>query len=167
MAVEEDRAAQGEDDLLPLVADVDVGSAGDELLDLALAPGDGRQFELVGVRMLLDAEDLGDEDLVAIPDGAALFGLDAHAVGDRQAEDARGRDFEAGERQALDELRGRQVMSMYSRSQARGIFMGVFGSPSLRRKRQPGCRAWGIFITEVIHVVLRRLRPSMRLCLQM
>ena len=77
-------------------------------LSFALAPGDGRQFQLVGVGMLLDAEDLGDDDLVAIPDGAASSALTAHAVGDRQAEDCAWSDFQAGEGQPLDELRGRQ-----------------------------------------------------------
>ena len=38
-----------------------------------------------------------------------VLGLDAHAFGDRQAEDAHAGDLQAGERQALDELGGRQV----------------------------------------------------------
>ena len=67
------------------VADADVGSAGDELLGAAVAILDGGQLELVGVGMLLDLDDLGDDNLVAIPDGPFLLGLDAQAVGAGQA----------------------------------------------------------------------------------
>src|SRR5260370_42685517 len=99
MPIEEDRAAQREDDLLPLVADVDVGSAGDELLDLALAPGDGRQFQPIRVGMLLDTENLCDADLVAVPHGRAIFRLHPHPLRRRQTAESHPRDFKTLQRE--------------------------------------------------------------------
>jgi hypothetical protein len=108
MPIDQHRAAEGEHDLLPLVADVDIGRPGDELLDLALAPGDSRQPQPIRVRMFFDTQHLGDEDLVAVPNRPALLRLDAHVVRCRQAENAHAADFQTGQRHALDELGRRQ-----------------------------------------------------------
>src|SRR5262249_28205893 len=124
VAVEEHRAAQGDDDFLAAVADLDVGRTGNELFRLALAEGDGRQRQAIGVGVLLDLDHFADEDLVAVPDGPALLGLDAQAHGHREAQYAHTGDFQTGERQALDQLRLRQRQLHIFTQPTQGNFHG-------------------------------------------
>ena len=109
MAVEEHRAGTGRaTTFCPLSPTLMFGAPVTSVLGSAVAVVDGRQLELVGVGMLARRRsDLGDDDLVAVPDRAGVLGLDADALGDRQAEDAHAGDFQAGQRQPLDELRRR------------------------------------------------------------
>ena len=102
MAVEENGAGQGENDLLSLVARLDVRGPGDELLDLLPSPQvtvGKLSRSALGWRSTL--ENLGDDDLVAVPDGAAILRLDAQALGDGQAERRAPRPLPARRRSAV------------------------------------------------------------------
>src|SRR5262245_32470322 len=103
MAIVQDRAGEREDDFLALVADSHIRRARDELLRFAFAPGDRRELEAVGIRVLCDAGDLGDNDLVPVPNRAAIFRLDTNAFRDRQTERLCAGDLQSGKREALDE----------------------------------------------------------------
>ena len=86
------------------VADVEVRCAGDHLLGEALAVVHGRQLELVGVGVLLDAQHLRDNNLIAVPDRPGFLGLDAQPFRRRHADQTHAGDFQAGQREALGQL---------------------------------------------------------------
>ncbi len=106
VAVEEHGAGHSENHFLPHVTHVDVRRPGDHLLGAPLTVLDRRQLQLVRVRVFFDLDHCRDDDLVTVPNGAAVLGLDAQARRRRQADGASAGDFEAGQSQALDKLGG-------------------------------------------------------------
>ena len=72
MPVEQDGTGQGQDDFLALIADLDVGGAGDHDLRLRGAILDVAELEPIGVGVLGNRQNLADDDLVALPDRPGL-----------------------------------------------------------------------------------------------
>ena len=97
--------------------------------------------------MFLDADDLGDDDFVAIPDGATIFLFDAHAFGDRQPKDARAGHFQPGKGEALAELpRGQRERNVIAEP-VEGDVHVFLGSTSKARVARLG--AWTLMVLAI------------------
>ena len=93
VAVDDPRPDDGEGNPLAPVAHLQVGRTRHHALMLRRAIVDCRQHEAVGVGMRVNADNLADENLVALPLGADALHL---------------RHFEAGHRQPMGQLVQRQ-----------------------------------------------------------